>query len=272
MGAGRREGTMKIKANGIQMNYQLSGKGDDPVVVLGHSLGSSLAMWDPQMEILEARYQVLRYDTRGHGGTDAPEGAYTLDQLGDDAIGLLDALGIDVVHWVGLSMGGMIGQCLALNHADRLRSLALCDTAAIIPDEAQPVWQERMDTARDKGMQALVQETMKRWFTLPYLGKNPGGVELIRKHFLDTPVLGYIGCSEAIRVLNYLENLSDIKIPTLIMVGEDDPGTPVAASEAMHERIPGSRLVVLHSAAHLSNIEQAEAFNSALMGFLQKRH
>ncbi len=261
---------MKITANGIQINYQLSGKEDEPVVVLSHSLGSSLAMWDPQMELLEARYKVLRYDIRGHGGSDAPEGAYTLDQLGGDAIGLLDALGIDVVHWVGLSMGGMIGQYLALNYADRLRSLALCDTAAIIPDDAQPVWQERMDMARDKGMQALVQETVKRWFTLPYLGKNPGGVELIRKHFLATPVLGYIGCSEAIRVLNYLEDLSDIKIPTIIMVGEDDPGTPVAASEAMHERIPDSRLVVLHSAAHLSNIEQAEAFNSSLMGFLQE--
>ncbi len=261
---------MKITANGIQINYQLSGKEDEPVVVLSHSLGSSLAMWDPQMELLEARYKVLRYDIRGHGGSDAPEGAYTLDQLGGDAIGLLDALGIDVAHWVGLSMGGMIGQYLALNYADRLRSLALCDTAAIIPDEAQPVWQERMDMARDKGMQALVQETVKRWFTLPYLGKNPGGVELIRKHFLATPVLGYIGCSEAIRVLNYLEDLSDIKIPTIIMVGEDDPGTPVAASEAMHERIPDSRLVVLHSAAHLSNIEQAEAFNSSLMGFLQE--
>jgi len=272
LGASPKEGTMKIKANGIQMNYQLSGKENEPVVVLSHSLGSSLAMWDPQMEILEARYQVLRYDIRGHGGTDAPEGAYSLDELGDDAIGLLDALGIDVVHWVGLSMGGMIGQCLALNHTNRLRSLVLCDTAAKIPDEAQPVWQERMDTARDKGMQALVQETLERWFTLPYFGKSPGGVELIRKHFLATPVLGYIGCSEAIRVLNYLENLSDIQIPTLIMVGEDDPGTPVAASEAMHERIPGSSLVVLHSAAHLSNIEQAEAFNRALMGFLQKLH
>jgi len=272
LGASPKEGTMKIKANGIQMNYQLSGKENEPVVVLSHSLGSSLAMWDPQMEILEARYQVLRYDIRGHGGTDAPEGAYSLDELGDDAIGLLDALGIDVVHWVGLSMGGMIGQCLALNHTNRLRSLVLCDTAAKIPDEAQPVWQERMDTARDKGMQALVQETLERWFTLPYFGKSPGGVELIRKHFLATPVLGYIGCSEAIRVLNYLENLSDIQIPTLIMVGEDDPGAPVAASEAMHERIPGSSLVVLHSAAHLSNIEQAEAFNRALMGFLQKLH
>jgi 3-oxoadipate enol-lactonase len=261
---------MKIKANGIHMNYQLSGKDGAPVVVLSHSLGSSLAMWDPQIKCLEPHYRVLRYDTRGHGGSDAPKGAYTLDQLGDDAIGLLDSLGIDVVHCVGLSMGGMIGQCLALNHTDRLRSLALCDTAAIIPEDAQPVWQERMDTARDKGMQALVRETLERWFTLPYLSQNSYGVELIRNQFLATPVAGYIGCSEAIRGLNYLERLSEIKIPTLIMVGEDDPGTPVAASEAMHERIPGSRLVVIPSAAHLSNIEQKEAFNSALTGFLKQ--
>ena len=261
---------MKIKASGIQMNYQLSGKENAPVVVLSHSLGSSLAMWDPQMEYLESHYRVLRYDTRGHGGSDAPKGAYTLDQLGNDAIGLLNFLNIDLVHWVGLSMGGMIGQCLALNHADRIRSLALCDTAAIIPEEAQPVWQERMDTARDKGMPALVQETLERWFTLPYLSQNSYWVELIRNHFLSTPVTGYIGCSEAIRDLNYLERLSEIKIPTIIMVGEDDPGTPVAASEAMNEQILGSRLVVIPSAAHLSNIEQAEVFNSALIEFLQE--
>ena len=259
---------MKIKANGIQMNYQLSGKENAPVVVLSHSLGSSLAMWDPQMESLEPHYRVLRYDTRGHGDSDAPKEAYTLGQLGDDAIGLLNSLDIDLVHWVGLSMGGMIGQCLALNHADRIRSLALCDTAAIIPEEAQAVWQERMDTARDKGMPALVQETLERWFTLPYLSQNSHGVKLIRNRFLATPVTGYIGCSEAIRDLNYLERLIEIKIPTLIIVGEDDPGTPVAASEAMHERISGSRLVVIPSAAHLSNIEQAEVFSSAIIEFL----
>jgi 3-oxoadipate enol-lactonase len=261
---------MKIKANGIQMNYQLSGRENAPVVVLSHSLASSLAMWDPQMVSLEPHYRVLRYDTRGHGGSDAPKGAYTLDQLGDDAISLLNSLNIDLFHWVGLSMGGMIGQCLALKHADRIRSLALCDTAAIIPEEAQAVWQERMDTARDKGMPALVQETLERWFTLPYLSQNSHGVELIRNHFLATPVTGYIGCSEAIRDINYLEHLSEIKIPTLIMVGEDDPGTPVAASEAMHERISGSRLVVIPSAAHLSNIEQAEVFSSALIEFLHE--
>ena len=261
---------MKIKANGIWMHYEMLGKEEAPVVVLSHSLGSSLAMWDTQMEALEAHYLVLRYDTRGHGDSDAPEGAYTLDQLGEDAIGLLDALGIDVVHWTGLSMGGMIGQYIALNHAERLRSLALCDTAAIISEDAQPIWQERIDAARDKGMQVLVNETLERWFTSTYLVRNARGVELIRKHFLATSVAGYIGCSEAIRQLNYLEQLSEIKTPTLIIVGEDDPGTPVAASKAMHERIPGSRLAVLPSAAHLSNIEQAEAFNSMLMGFFKK--
>jgi 3-oxoadipate enol-lactonase len=261
---------MKIKANGIQTNYEVSGKEGGPVVVLSHSLGSSLAMWDPQMAILEAHYQVIRYDTRGHGDSDTPKGAYTLDQLGKDAIGLLDALGLDMVHWVGLSMGGMIGQCLALNHAERLKSLVLCDTAAIIGEEAQQVWQERIDAVRDKGMQVHVQETLERWFTPPYLKKNPPWVDLIRRHFLATPVAGYIGCSEAIRGLNYLEGLSAIRIPTLIMVGEDDPGTPVAASEAMHERIPGSRLVVLPCAAHLSNIEQADAFNRVLIAFLEE--
>ncbi|MEE9611908.1 MAG: alpha/beta fold hydrolase, partial [Desulfatiglandales bacterium] len=166
---------MQVKANGIQMNYELSGKEDAPMVVLSHSLGCNLAMWGPQLESLETHCRVLRYDTRGHGGSDAPEEAYSMDQLGDDAIGLLDALNIDLVHWIGLSMGGMIGQCLALNHAERLLSLALCDTAAVIPDEAQQMWQERIDTVRDKGMEALVQSTLERWFTPPYLSQNPPG-------------------------------------------------------------------------------------------------
>jgi 3-oxoadipate enol-lactonase len=261
---------MKIMVNGIQMNYEITGKEGAPVVVLSHSLGSDMAMWNPQTGTLKSICRVLRYDTRGHGRSDAPKGAYTLEQLGEDALGLLDALSLEAVHWVGLSMGGMIGQCLALNHPDRLRTLALCDTAAAIPPEAQPVWEERLHLVRKAGMQALVQSTLERWFTLPYLSQNPPEVKLTREHFLATPVSGYIGCSEAIRGLHYLERLSEIRLPTLIMVGEEDQGTPVAASQAMHERIPDSRLVVLPSAAHLSNIEQSEAFNLALMEFLRK--
>ncbi len=260
---------MKASANGIQMNYELSGKEGGQTVVLSHSLGCNLAMWEPQMTSLEAHFQVLRYDTRGHGGTEAPSGAYSLEQLGADAIGLLDALGINVVHWVGLSMGGMIGQCMALNYPERVGCLALCDTAAVVAEEAQPIWQERIDTAFQKGMEALVQATLERWFTPPYLDASPPEVQMIRRQFLATPVAGFVGCCEAIRNLDYLERLSGIKIPTLIMVGEDDPGTPVAASEAMHARIPNSRLVVLPSAAHLSNIEQGKAFNNELVAFLK---
>jgi 3-oxoadipate enol-lactonase len=261
--------TMKIKANGIHMNYELSWKKGAPLVVLSHSLSSSLLMWNPQMNVLKTHFQVLRYDIRGHGGSDAPSGPYTLELLGNDVIKLLDALGIDRAHFVGLSMGGMIGQCLALNYSHRLKSLALCDTASIVPAEAQLIWQERIDKARKKGMETLLEETMERWFTPSFLTQRSKMLALIRKQILVTSVFGYIGCAEAIRKLNYLDRLSEIKIPTLIMVGEDDPGTPVSASEAMHERITNSKLVILPSARHLSNVEQTKAFNSALLNFLK---
>ena len=260
---------MRIRANGIQMNYEISGKKGAPVVILSHSLSSSLLMWNPQMDALNPYFQVLRYDTRGHGKSDAPSGAYTLELLAEDVIKLLDGLGMDRVHLVGLSMGGIIGQCLALNHSHRLKSLVLCDTTPVFPAESQPIWQERMDKARTKGMEALLEETMERWFTPTFLKRNPPMVKLIREQILATPVAGYIGCAEAIRRLNYLDRLSEIKMPTLIMVGEDDPGTPVSASEAMHKRISNSKLVVLPSARHLSNVEQTDAFNSALLTFLK---
>ena len=262
---------MRIKANGIQMNYELTGKDDGAVVIVSHSLGCSLAMWDPQMDSLVPHFRVLRYDTRGHGLSQASVGAYTLELLGEDAIALLDALGIDAVHWVGLSMGGMIGQYLALHHADRLQSLILCDTSAAVPEEAQPLWQERIDAARDKGMEAIIEATIERWLSPSFLAGNSRMVTRIRKQFLATPVDGYVGCSEAIRNLNYLDQLDKINIPTLIILGEDDPGTPVAASQAMHERVLNSKLVVVPSARHLSNVEQPELFNAALLEFLGKK-
>ena len=260
---------MMIKTNGIEMNYELSKEKDAPVVVLSHSLGCSMVMWQPQLEVLESHFRVLRYDMRGHGQSEATEGAYTLEELAADLIGLLDALELNKVHFVGLSIGGMIGQCLALNYADRLRRLVLCDTAAIIPEEAKLLFEERITRARDQGMEALVEGTLERWFTPPYLKQNSPEVERIRNQILATPVAGYIGCSKAIIGLNYVERLPEIKMPTLIIVGEDDPGTPVAASEAIHQRIQNSKLAVLPSAAHLCNIEQADAFNAALLPFLQ---
>ncbi len=260
---------MLIKANGIQMNYELSGKKKASVVILSHSLGCSLGMWDPQMDALGPHFQVLRYDIRGHGRSEAPPGPYTPELLAKDAIALLDALGIDKVHWVGLSMGGMIGQAVALNHPDRLKSLALCDTTAVIPPEAQPLWQERIDAVRRKGIESQMEPTMERYFTPSFLKSNPPMLGVIRKQFLATPAEGYLGCVEAIRRLNYLDRLSEIKIPTLIMVGEDDPGTPVSASQAIHKKISNSKLVIIQSARHLPNVEQSEVFNTNLLTFLK---
>jgi 3-oxoadipate enol-lactonase len=262
---------MKINANGIDINYELTGRAEAPVVMLSHSLASSMVMWKSQLDSLEPHFRVLRYDMRGHGGSDAPAGAYTLEMLVEDAAALLDALDIDTIHFVGLSIGGMIGQGFALSRAARLKSLTLCDTSAVMPDEAQPILDQRIAAARENGMADQVDGTLERWFTPEFLKANPTQVEMIRQQIRATPLVGYIGCSEALRGLNYLDRLSEITLPTLIMVGEEDPGTPVAAAEAIHERIAGSQLVILPSARHLSNIEQAEAFNNALMDFLLRQ-
>ena len=261
---------MIVHANGIDINFELTGKKGASVVFLSHSLGSSHIMWSPQIGRLEPVFSVLRCDTRGHGGSSAPDGPYTLEQLAGDAVALADALDIDSFHWVGLSMGGMIGQCLALNHPDRLLTLSLCDTAAAIGEDAQPVWEERIAAARKHGPRALVQGTLERWFTPAYLRPEAPLVAEIREQFLATPVAGFVGCSEAIRRLDYLDRLGEIHIPTLILVGEDDPGTPVAASRMMNERIPHSKMATIPSAAHLSNIEQADIFNDHLLDFLKE--
>ena len=259
---------MNFLGNGITIDYEFFGPEGAPVVVLSHSLGSSSVMWAPQLPQLAEKYRVLCYDTRGHGGSSAPEGAYSLDQLGDDALALLDGMGIAQVHWVGLSMGGMIGQNLALRQNGRLKSLTLCDTSSQIPEAAQSTWDDRIAIATSGGMEPLADSTMERWFTAPYLAKKPSAVDSIREQFLATPPAGFIGCCHALKTLNYLDQLHTIDVPTMIIVGAEDMGTPVAASEAMHARIPNSQLEILPQAAHLANVEQPELFSRALLGFL----
>ena len=213
-------------------------------------------------------YRVLRYDTRGHGGTDAPEGDYTLDQLADDLFALLDALDIDRVHFVGLSMGGMIGQAAALKDPSRFLSLSLCDTSSRVPGEGQALWSERMDIARSQGMVALVESTIDRWFSPTFRIEEPDRVERICEMVRTTPVAGYCGCCAAIRELDLTDRIAEIRLPTLLVVGEDDPGTPVAAHEVIRDRIEGSRLVVIQDALHFSNVEQTDLFNDSLAAFL----
>jgi 3-oxoadipate enol-lactonase len=260
---------MRVVANGIVTHYVMEGLAGAPVVTLSHSLAASLEMWEPQVAALTARYRVLRYDTRGHGGSEVPPGAYTLDTLADDVLSLLAALGVQRTHFVGLSMGGMIGQALALKRPDVLASLVLADTSCRMPPESGPLWDARIALAETQGMAALAEGTIERWFTGPFIARAPGIVDRVRMLIRTTPPQGFIGCSHAIRALDYTARLHEIRIPVLIIVGQEDQGTPVAASEMMHAAIVGSKLVILPSAAHLSNVEQAERFNHAVLDFLQ---
>ncbi len=262
---------MRVTANGISMHYTLNGPASAPVVTLSHSLATDLSMWEPQVGALAARYRVLRYDTRGHGGSDAPAGPYSLAQLAEDARALLQVLGIERTHFIGLSMGGMIGQQLALSHPGMLRSLVLCDTSSRVPPEARPTWDERIRVAEREGMAPHVEPTIGRWFTPPFAAAHPDVVNRVRDMIRRTPPVGYIGCCHAIKVLDLTDQLQAIRTPTLIVVGADDPGTPVAASRTIQERIRGAELVVLQSASHLSNIEQAQAFTDTVLAFLAKQ-
>ena len=259
---------MKIRVNGIDVHYEISGSG--PWVTLSHSLACSMGMWDEQMPALTRKYKVLRYDTRGHGATEAPQGPYTLEQMADDAHALLRALGIDRTHWVGLSMGGMIGQTFALKYPGVLASLVLADTTSRYPPAAASVWAERVKAVSEKGMEAVVEGTLARWFTEPFRASHPAVMKRIAGYIRTTPVAGYIGSCQAIPQINLTDRLNEIKCPALIIVGEQDAGTPVELARDIHAALPGSELVIIPSASHLSNIEQPQAFDAALLGFLDR--
>jgi 3-oxoadipate enol-lactonase len=259
---------MKISANGIDIHYSVEGEG--PWLTMSHSLACNLHMWDEEAKRLSGRYKVLRYDTRGHGASGAPAGAYSLELLADDLHGLLQALGVQSTHFVGLSMGGMIGQTYALKYPGRFKSLALCDTTSSYPADAAGVWAERIKTVEAQGMEPLVTPTLERWFTEPFRKTHPQVVEKVAAMIRTTPAPGYVGCSYAIPKINLTARLAEIRCPSLVIVGKDDPGTPVAMAEEIHRALPGSTLVIIPSAAHLSNLEQPDAFNQALADFLEK--
>ena len=261
---------MKINANGVNVNYELSGPDNAPVVMLSHSLAASLAMWTPQIAALTARYRVLRYDLRGHGLSDVPSGPYTFDMLADDALGLLRALNIKRCHFVGLSIGGMIGQTLGLRASPEIASLSLCATSSRMPAEMQSVWDARIAQVRAQGVGSIANGTMERWFTPGFHAANPKVIAEVGAMITGTSAEGFAGCANAIKTLNFTDQLKKISLPMLLIVGRDDPGTPVAASEAIQREIKGAELVVLENAMHICNIEQAQGFNKALLGFLDQ--
>ncbi len=257
---------MKIKTNGIETNYVIEGEG--PWLAMSHSLACNLSMWDGQAKLLSSKFKVLRYDTRGHGASSAPPGPYTLDELADDAKALLDALGIKRAHWVGLSMGGMIGETFALKYPGVFQSMVLADTTSRRPPNAEQMWGERVQLAQEQGMDALVEGTLGRWFTELYRQTRKDVMARIGADIRDTPVAGFVGCCQAISKIDVLDRLKEIDCPTLVIVGEHDHGTPPEMARQIQANLRGSKLVVIPSAAHLSNVEQPQAFNDALVSFL----
>ena len=257
-----------IDANGVRIAYRLEGPEAGPVVMLSNSLATNYGMWDAQIPALTDKYRVLRYDQRGHGGSEATKPPYSFDLLLEDACALIRALGLGPVHFCGLSMGGMTGQLFGAKRAGMLRSLVLCDTSSRMPDPS--IWNARIKAARGEGMASLVPSTIERWFTPAFRGKEKREVERVGGMIAATPVDGYVGCCNAIAAMDQTHLLAGIKTPTLIVVGADDPATTVAHSEVIHRAIPGSELVVLQNAAHLSNIEQTAKFNAALRSFFDR--
>ena len=259
---------MQARTNGIDTHYTIAGNG--PWLVLSHSLACDVTMWDPQMDVLTQHYKVLRYDTRGHGKSSAPAGAYTLDMLADDLKALLDAVGATQVHFAGLSMGGMIGQTFALKYPGVLKTLTLADTTSKYAPEGAAMWEGRIKTVGEKGMSTILDGTLERWFTAGFRQHHPDVIKAISAVILATPAAGYCGCGQAISKINTTDRLKDITAKTMIVVGADDGGTPVAMSETMRRAKPEAEFYIIKDAAHISNIEKPAAFTHVLTTFLAK--
>jgi 3-oxoadipate enol-lactonase/4-carboxymuconolactone decarboxylase len=249
--------------------YQLEGKAGKPVLVLSHSIGTDLGMWSPQVEDLLSHFQVLRYDTRGHGASDAPAGEYSIEELGRDVLGLVDALGILKFAFCGISLGGAIGQWLGVHASDRLTHLVLANTSPRFGSRTN--WETRIATVREKGMSGIVDMAMQRFFSAETLARGDVYAQAIKSVLLGTDLDGYVGCCATLRDFDSAEWLRNIRVPTLVIVGDRDVSTPWEGNgEVLAREISGARALRL-SATHLSNLERPRSFTMALLEFLQSQ-
>ncbi|MEW6627547.1 MAG: 3-oxoadipate enol-lactonase [Pseudomonadota bacterium] len=258
------EGTI-VTGDACQIAYRLDGPEHAPILLLSNSLGTTLQMWDPQMEAFTRNYRVLRYDSRGHGKSDAPAGSYSLDRLGRDVIELIDALGFGLVDFCGLSLGGMTGQWLGVHAPQRIGRLVLANTSAYMGPPAG--WDARIDLVREKGMAPLADASVARWFTDDFAAS--GAAASVVAMLMETNPTGYIGCCAAIRDMDMRRTSTLIGLPTLVIGGSLDPSTPLSHSEDLVRAIADSKLGVL-AAAHLSSFELPQAFNAMVLGFLHE--
>ena len=247
----------------MTLHFEIVGGPAAPAVLFLNSLGTTLAMWDEQAAALAQRYRVIRCDQLGHGRSPVPDGPYSIEQLGREALAVLDAAGASTASVVGLSLGAMVAMWLATHAPERIDSLVLACTSAHLGPPAE--WLARAATVRAEGMSAITDAILSRWFTPGFASSSIGAdaVEAVRRSLLASPAEGYAACCEAIAAMNQLDAIAAITAPTLVIAGDADPATPLEHALAVHRRIDGSRLVVL-SAAHLANIEAAKPFTRAI--------
>jgi 3-oxoadipate enol-lactonase/4-carboxymuconolactone decarboxylase len=255
-----------VTVDNTRLFYRLEGKADRPVLVLSHSIGTDHGMWAPQAEDLLPHFQVLRYDTRGHGASDAPKGEYSVERLGRDVLGLADALKIPKFAFCGLSLGGAIGQWLALNAPDRVTGLVLANTSPQFGPRTN--WETRMQTVAEKGMAGILDMALQRFFSPETLARGDAYANAVKSVLLGTDPVGYTACCAALRDVDHTKLLRDIRTPTLVIVGDRDVSTPWQGhGEILAREIPGARAVHL-AAAHLSNLERPRSFTTTLLDLL----
>jgi 3-oxoadipate enol-lactonase len=259
---------MQARINGISMNYEASGNASGPAVVLHHPLATDLTFWDELTPVLAPNYRVVRFDARGHGKSEAPAGRYDFRTLAQDVVSLMDHLDIRQAGYVGLSMGGMVGQALGLHHPDRFNCLALVSTTSRIPPEFRALWSDRVKVAREQGMTSQVEPAMQRWLSAASRANRPDLVARFTRMIETTPIEGYAGWCGAIEHLDFTQQLSAISLPTRVIVGAEDPATTPAAAEVIHKAIAGSDMVVIPGVSHQLSAEDPETFHSHLLPFL----
>lgn len=251
------------------LNYRLEGPEEAPVLVLSNSLGTALEMWEDQAEALRERFRLLRYDTRGHGGSPTPPGPYAIEDLGRDVISLLDRIGVERASFCGLSIGGMTGMWLASEAPEKVERLVLCCTSALLGPKS--VWDERIQTAREQGMAALVDGVIERWFTPAFRAENPEIVQNMSRTLRETNPEGYAGCCAAIRDMDLRDRLRSIKSSTLVISGADDPATPPDHGRFIAEAVPDARFEVVPRASHIANVEQPEKVTRLILNHLEEK-
>ena len=264
---------MLLPLAGRRIAYDLTGPEQAPVVCITHSLASDGGSWSDQVpELLSAGFRVLRIDMRGHGGSDAVPGDYTMRALADDVAAVLDGLSISRCHYIGLSIGGMIGQALAIHHGQRVISAMWCDTLPCSPAGAMEAWQQRMAVVRGASSLAPIADaTRDRWFTPAFKGRRPVRWKQIHDTIVGTTPAGYLGCSAAILDFDFAAQLPSLRLPVLVVCGAEDPGTPPSENQRIAKLVAGARYEEIQTARHFPNVEQVEAFNRIMLGWLDAR-